>query len=88
MYYIHKDYLGSFETVTDEFGQVVEKLSFDPCSVKPGFRKRCAPETLRRNPTNWTYNNIPETYRFDRGFTGHEHNPPPTLKTSTVTATH
>ena len=88
MYYIHKDYLGSFETVTDEFGQVVEKLSFDPCSVKPGFRKRCAPETLveliptalahregcrRRNPTNWTYNNIPETYRFDRGFTGHEH---------------
>ena len=89
MYYIHKDYLGSFETVTDGSGQVREKLSFDPCSVKLGFRELCEPETLveliptalarregrrrRRNPTDWTYNNVPETFLFDRGFTGHEH---------------
>ncbi len=85
MCYIHKDYLGSFETITDEFGQVVEKLSFDPCSVKLGFREPCKPETVvepiptalarregrRRNPTDWIYNNIPETYLFDRGYTGH-----------------
>ena len=26
----------------------------------------------RRNPSNWTYNNVPATYKFDRGYTGHE----------------
>ncbi len=30
MYYIHKDYLGSYETATNDYGQVVEKLGFDP----------------------------------------------------------
>jgi len=27
----------------------------------------------RRNPTNWTYSNVPEPYYTNRGFTGHEH---------------
>jgi len=53
--------------------------------VKLGFREPCEPETVvepipaalarregrRRNPTDWTYNNIPQTHLFDRGFTGH-----------------
>jgi len=53
--------------------------------VKLGFRELCEPETVvepipaalahregrRRNPTDWTYNNIPQTHLFDRGFTGH-----------------
>jgi len=60
MNYIHKDYQGSFETITNHKGEVVERLSFDPWG-------------RRRNPTNWTFNNVSETYTFDRGYTGHEH---------------
>ncbi|MGB4655801.1 MAG: hypothetical protein WBH98_10270, partial [Bacteroidales bacterium] len=26
----------------------------------------------RRNPSDWSYNNVPTTYMFDRGYTGHE----------------
>ncbi len=26
----------------------------------------------RRNPNDWSYNNVPNTYMFDRGYTGHE----------------
>jgi len=60
MNYIHKDYQGSFETITNHKGAVLERLSFDPWG-------------RRRNATDWTFNNIPETYTFDRGYTGHEH---------------
>lgn len=60
MYYIHKDYQGSYETITDKQGTVIEKLSYDPWG-------------RRRNPTNWTFTDVPETYKFDRGYTGHEH---------------
>jgi len=60
MHYILKDYLGSFETILSDSGVIEQKLSFDPWG-------------RRRNPTDWTYNNVPETYLFDRGFTGHEH---------------
>ena len=60
MYYIHKDYLGSYETITDSEGSIVEKLSFDPWGK-------------RRNPTNWSFTDISTTFLFDRGFTGHEH---------------
>ncbi|PJB55188.1 MAG: hypothetical protein CO098_17620, partial [Bacteroidetes bacterium CG_4_9_14_3_um_filter_41_19] len=60
MNYIHKDYQGSFETITNHKGTVVEKLSYDPWG-------------RRRNPTNWTFTNVTESYKFDRGYTGHEH---------------
>lgn len=30
MYYIRKDYLGSYETITDDKGVLQERLSFDP----------------------------------------------------------
>ena len=60
MYNIHKDYLDSFETITDEHGYTIGKLSFDPWG-------------RRRNATDWTYDSVPETYTFSRGFTGHEH---------------
>ncbi|MDP2722754.1 MAG: RHS repeat-associated core domain-containing protein [Bacteroidales bacterium] len=60
MNYIHKDYQGSFETITNHKGEVVERLSFDPWG-------------RRRNATDWTFNNVSETYTFDRGYTGHEH---------------
>jgi RHS repeat-associated protein len=61
LYYIHKDYLGSMETITDENGMILEKLSFDPWG-------------RRRNPTNWSYNTSGlAASHFDRGYTMHEH---------------
>jgi RHS repeat-associated protein len=60
MYYIHKDYLGSYESITDENAALVEKLSFDPWGH-------------RRDPYDWTYKSELKNYLFDRGFTGHEH---------------
>ena len=66
MYYIHKDYLGSYYCVTSDNGIVIELnnveqiYSFDPWG-------------RRRNHTNWSYDNVPATFLFDRGFTGHEH---------------
>ncbi|MBN1953212.1 MAG: hypothetical protein JW801_18550 [Bacteroidales bacterium] len=59
-FYIHKDYLGSYQTITDENGAIVETLSFDPWG-------------RRRNANDWTFANIPGSFKFDRGFTGHEH---------------
>jgi len=60
MYYIHKDYLGSIETITNHEAEVVERLSFDPWG-------------RRRNVTDWSYVNIPISFLFNRGYTGHEH---------------
>lgn len=60
MHYIHKDYLGSIETITNEEAEVVERLNFDPWG-------------RRRNVTNWSYDNVPTTFLFDRGYTSHEH---------------
>ncbi len=67
MYYVQKDYLGSYYSITDENGNIVllhdreeQVFSFDPWG-------------RRRNPQDWTYNNVPTSHLFDRGFTGHEH---------------
>ncbi len=59
-YYIHSDFLGSFDVITDPSGAVLERLSFDPWG-------------RRRNPDDWTFTNVSTTHLFDRGFTGHEH---------------
>lgn len=60
MYYIHTDHLGSINVITNQAGTVVKNYSFDAWG-------------RRRNATNWTYNNVPLTFLFSRGFTGHEH---------------
>lgn len=68
MYYIYKDHLGSPYAITDENGDIVvyngqtQRFSFDPWGN-------------RRNPTDWTFTNVPnpDNYLIDRGFTGHEH---------------
>ena len=60
MYYIHTDMLGSYDVITNQNGTVVQNYSFDAWGQ-------------RRNPTNWTYNNIPSHSLFSRGYTGHEH---------------
>jgi RHS repeat-associated protein len=58
--YTHKDHLGSLETITNDLGDVVENLSFDPWG-------------RRRNPNDWTFNKVPTLFLFDRGYTTHEH---------------
>jgi RHS repeat-associated protein len=60
MYYVHKDYLGSYDVITDEQGHIMERYSFDPWG-------------RRRNPADWTYTSVPAPHLFDRGYTGHEH---------------
>ena len=66
LFYVHPDRLGSYTHITDENKQVLRALHFDPWgNVK--------------TDTNWTVfaENAPSSlylsYRFDRGFTGHEH---------------
>lgn len=62
LYFIYKDHLGSITTLTDETGDVVQRMSFDAWG-------------RRRNPTDWSYNNLPDpgSYILARGYTGHEH---------------
>ena len=66
LFYVHPDRLGSYTHVTDENKQVLRALHFDPWgNVK--------------TDTNWTVfaenalSSLYLSYRFDRGFTGHEH---------------
>jgi len=60
IYYLHTDHLGSFDVVSNPDGTVKERYKFDAWG-------------RRRNPVDWTYNNIPTSLFLDRGFTGHEH---------------
>ncbi|PKP49048.1 MAG: hypothetical protein CVT92_15570 [Bacteroidetes bacterium HGW-Bacteroidetes-1] len=59
--YIHMDHLGSWNTITDENGNLLQELSFDAWGN-------------RRNPATWrAFTTTPADPFFDRGFTGHEH---------------
>jgi RHS repeat-associated protein len=59
--YIHKDHLGSWNTITDESGSRIQELSFDAWGN-------------RRDPATWhAFADTPPEPLFDRGFTGHEH---------------
>ncbi len=60
IFYINKDHLGSFDVITNPDGSVREMYNYDPWG-------------RRRNPADWSYNNVPEEFFLDRGFTGHEH---------------
>ncbi|HMN06792.1 MAG TPA: hypothetical protein PKD45_13805 [Flavobacteriales bacterium] len=64
IYYVYKDHLGSIVTLTTEQGGVVSvatQQNFDPWG-------------RRRNPTDWTYENLPTLPDWlYRGYTGHEH---------------
>ena len=60
MQFAYKVSIGSFDAITNNRNNAVERLSFDAWG-------------RRRNATDWTYNNVPATFLFDRGFTGHEH---------------
>ena len=63
IHYILKDHLGSWTTITDNEGNVVQELSFDAWGNL-------------RNPVTWQNYSVAEPVEapmFDRGFTGHEH---------------
>jgi RHS repeat-associated protein len=60
VFYIHTDILGSYDVITDDQGGIRERLSFDPWG-------------RRRNTSSWDYTGVPAGYKFDKGFTGHEH---------------
>ena len=59
IHYILKDNLGSWTTITDEDGNVEQRLSYDAWGNL-------------RNPATWS-GSFTGTPMFDRGFTGHEH---------------
>ena len=66
MYYVYSDRLGSYTHITNSGKQIVRDIHFDPWgNVKAD--------------TNWTVfaerelGELESTFRFDRGFTGHEH---------------
>jgi RHS repeat-associated protein len=62
-YYTYKDHLGSIVKVTDYAGNVIAEQNFDAWGRK-------------RNPADWTYNNIPAIPDWlYRGFTQHEEMP-------------
>jgi RHS repeat-associated protein len=62
--YLHKDHLGSVDTITNESGAVVARLSFDAL----GTRRDAASWSGSPKSTDWTA--IAATTH--RGFTGHE----------------
>ncbi len=67
IYYVYKDHLGSFLTLTDDQGIIKGQQNFDPWG-------------RMRNPTDWSYNlttnnYIPMPSWMTRGFTGQEHLP-------------
>lgn len=57
--YIHKDNLGSWNVITDESAQIVQKMSFDAWGNV-------------RDYDDWSARGV-EKPLFDRGFAGHEH---------------
>lgn len=63
VFYILKDNLGSWTTITDEHGNVEQRLSYDP------WGNLRDPDTW----ANYTPNDVFNKPMFDRGYTGHEH---------------
>ncbi|MBR0538841.1 MAG: VCBS repeat-containing protein [Bacteroidales bacterium] len=59
VYYVLKDHLGSWTTVTDANGDLVQEQSFDAWGTM-------------RDPDTWT-GTVAQQPMFDRGYTGHEH---------------
>jgi len=60
IYFIHKDNLGSYQSITNLIGTVVQRVNYDAWG-------------RLRNANDWTFNNPPTALMFDRGWTGHEH---------------
>ncbi|HNT92970.1 MAG TPA: hypothetical protein PKJ71_04640, partial [Bacteroidales bacterium] len=59
-YYAETDHLGSLIGLMHSDGSHAERFSYDAWG-------------RRRNPTDWSYSDVPEPVLTERGFTGHEH---------------
>ncbi len=59
-YYVETDHLGSVTGIINTDKTYASRSSYDAWG-------------RRRNPSDWSYNNIPAPVITDRGFTGHEH---------------
>ena len=67
MYYVHTDRLGSYTHITNSNKQVIRNLHFDPWgNVKTDANWLTFDSTTLSG-------NLAGTFRFSRGFTGHEH---------------
>jgi len=67
LYYVYPDRLGSYTHITNSSKQVVRALHFDPWgNVKSDADWSVFDDTTLASP-------LAGTFRFDRGFTGHEH---------------
>lgn len=58
--FLHKDNVDSWDVITDEDGELLQRLSFDAWG-----NMRCSDD--------WCSKPIDERIMFDRGYTGHEH---------------
>lgn len=58
-HYMHKDALGSVDTITDESGRVVQRLAYKPFG--------------ERIKQNWINETSAQEFITKRGYTGHEH---------------
>ena len=57
--YVHKDYIGSWNIITDENSKIVQKVSYDAWGNI-------------RDYDDWNIGLAGKTMLFDKGFTGHE----------------
>jgi hypothetical protein len=71
MYYLLADVQGSLNVVTNESGAIVQELGYDAYLSVRIPRQRKKADGRRRNATDWTYNNMPSSYTFERGYTMH-----------------
>jgi RHS repeat-associated protein len=60
IYYFCKDHLGSITGIMESDGDLVEEYNYDAWG-------------RRRNPSDWSYSNVPAVTYTQHGFTGHEH---------------
>ena len=67
MFYVHPDRLGSYTHITDSSRRIIRNLHFDPW----GNVKNDA--DWKMFDTTTLSGNLAGTFRFERGFTGHEH---------------
>jgi RHS repeat-associated protein len=59
-YYAYTDYMGTILGLMEENGTIAEEFNADPWG-------------RRRNPQNWTYDNVPAPVLINRCYSGHEH---------------
>jgi len=66
LYFLRRDVQGTITGLIDRNNNLVEEYSYDACL------SRCSREGRRRNPTDWTYDSVPQAQYLYRGYTMHE----------------